>query len=142
MNETIILMQLGISTVLGGLIGIMREREKKSAGLRTHILVCLGSTLLMVLSISMAQQFPGSDAGRIAAQVITGIGFIGAGTIIQAGQSVRGLTTAASIWVTCAIGLAVGANLYFAASVTTLIALIVIEVVREVEKRYLRGEDQ
>jgi putative Mg2+ transporter-C (MgtC) family protein len=142
MNEMTILLQLAVSTILGGSIGLVRERDKKSAGLRTHILVCLGSTLIMILSIYMAYKFPGADAGRIAAQVVTGIGFIGAGSIIQAGGSVRGLTTAASIWISAAIGLAVGAGLYFASIISTIIALIVIELLREVEKKYLRGDDQ
>ena len=96
----------------------------------------------MALSIFMDSKFPGSDAGRIAAQVVTGIGFLGAGTIIQAQGTVRGLTTAASIWVASAIGLAVGAGFYIGALVSTLIALIVIEVLRNIEKKYIRGDSK
>lgn len=140
MNELVISFQLVLSAFLGGIIGFVRERDKKAAGLRTHTLVSVGSTLLMGLSIYMASQYPGSDAGRIAAQVVTGIGFLGAGTIIQAQGTVRGLTTAASIWVASAIGLAVGAGFYIGALVSTLIALIVLELLRGIEKKYMRGD--
>ena len=132
MNEMMIIFQLALAAIFGGAIGIFRERDKKSAGLRTHILVCVGSALFMQLSIYMAQKFPGADAGRIAAQVVTGIGFIGAGAIMQDRGSVRGLTTAASIWIAAAIGLSVGAEFYFAAFIATLIAVIAIEVLREI----------
>ena len=141
-NEIIISLQLVLSAFLGGVIGFVRERDKKAAGLRTHTLVSVGSTLLMSLSIFMAAQFPGSDAGRIAAQVVTGIGFLGAGTIIQAQGTVRGLTTAASIWVASAIGLAVGAGFYIGALVSTLIALVVLELLRGIEKKYMRGNEK
>ena len=141
-NEIIISFQLVLSAVLGGFIGFVRERDKKAAGLRTHTLVSVGSTLLMALSIFMASKFPGSDAGRIAAQVVTGIGFLGAGTIIQAQGTVRGLTTAASIWVASAIGLAVGAGFYIGALVSTLIALVVLELLRGIEKKYIRGDKE
>ena len=131
-EDMIIVLQLVLSAVLGGLVGFLREREKKAAGLRTHMLVSLGSTLLMVLSIYMARF--GGDPGRIAAQVVTGIGFLGAGTIIQGGEGVRGLTTAASIWVVSAIGLAVGAGYYTAAVATTLLAVVIIQILHIAEK--------
>ncbi len=142
MNELMIGLQLVLSAFLGGVIGFVRERDKKAAGLRTHTLVCVGSTLLMQLSIYMSLAFPGSDPGRIAAQVVTGIGFLGAGTIIQSQGTVRGLTTAASIWVASAIGLAVGAGFYSASLVSTLIALIVLEVLRGIEKKYIRSDKE
>jgi len=138
MSEIVIIGQLLASMVLGGAIGLVRERDKKAAGLRTHILVSVGSTLLMQLSIYMAFLYPGSDAGRIAAQVVTGIGFIGAGTIMQDKGSIRGLTTAASIWVASAIGLAVGTGFYVAAVLATLISLVAIELFRDFEKRFIR----
>ncbi|MGB9856777.1 MAG: MgtC/SapB family protein [Dictyoglomaceae bacterium] len=118
-----IILRLLLSIILGGLIGWEREKEEKPAGLRTHILVCLGSTLMMIVS---AYGFPGrypSDPGRIAAQVITGIGFIGAGTILRTGITIKGLTTAASIWTVAGIGLAIGVGLYLPAIFTTLLVV-------------------
>lgn len=140
-NELLITAQLLLSTLLGGTIGFVREREKKSAGLRTHILVCLGSTLFMMISIYMSQMYSG-DPGRIAAQVVTGIGFLGAGTILQAGKEVRGLTSAASIWVAAAIGMAVGCGFYISAVICTVIVLVIVEILREVEKRYIRPDKE
>ena len=99
-------LRLVISLVLGSLIGIERETHGRPAGLRTHTLVCVGSTLFTICSYVIAG--PHSDPGRVAAQIVTGIGFLGAGTIIHQGSVVRGLTTAASIWAVAAIGLAVG----------------------------------
>ena len=138
-NEIMITAQLLLSTLLGGTIGFVREREKKSAGLRTHILVCVGSTLFMMISIYMSQMYSG-DASRIAAQVVTGIGFLGAGTILQAGKEVRGLTSAASIWVAAAIGMSVGCGFYVAAVICTVIVLVIVEILREFEKRYIRPD--
>ncbi|CUS88767.1 MgtC/SapB family protein, partial [Candidatus Kryptonium thompsonii] len=94
-----------LAIVFGGLIGLERELKGKPAGFRTNILICLGSTLYMILSMKIA-----GDPGRIAAQVVTGIGFIGAGTIIQARGTITGLTTAATIFVVASIGLAIGSN--------------------------------
>jgi len=140
-SELIIVAQLLLSSVLGGAIGFVREIDKKAAGLRTHTLVCVGSTLLMMISIFMFVKFPGSDAGRIAAQVVTGIGFLGAGTILHSGGSIKGLTTAASIWVASAIGLAVGCGFYTAAISCTVIVLVIIEVLHKIEQRYIREKD-
>ena len=114
-DERIITLRLIISLILGGLIGLERESRRQQAGLRTHILICVGSTLLMLLSIYIPQtfsKFSNGDPGRIAAQVITGIGFLGGGAIFKLGSNVRGLTTAASIWAVAAVGLTVGAGLY------------------------------
>lgn len=102
-----IFLKLLVATVLGGLIGLEREAHDRPAGLRTHTLVCLGSAIYMILSMSFSKDGT-ADPGRIAAQVATGVGFLGAGTIIRHGNSVRGLTTAASIWAVAAIGLCVG----------------------------------
>ncbi len=100
------LAQLLAATVCGGLIGFQRERQESAAGFRTHILVCVGSAIFMLVSVVVGH--PNHDDGRIAAQVATGIGFLGAGTIIKHGSIVRGLTTAASLWAVAAIGLAIG----------------------------------
>lgn len=101
-----------LAVVLGGLVGIERERADKPAGLRTHMVVCLASALIMLLSIHVSTLNPESifDPGRIAAGVVTGVGFLGAGTIIRQGSIVRGLTTAASLWFVAGLGLAIGAG--------------------------------
>ena len=117
------------ATAMGAAIGIEREYHAKEAGLRTHLLVALGSCLFMLLSAYGFDAFLGHDhvsydPSRIASQVVTGIGFIGAGTIILQKQVVRGLTTAAGLWVTAAIGLACGNGMYLIAAITTVIVLI------------------
>ncbi|MCX7720852.1 MAG: MgtC/SapB family protein [Dictyoglomus thermophilum] len=130
-----VLIKFLLSTIFSGIIGWEREKEEKPAGLRTHILVSLGSTLFMIVS---AYAFPGeSDPGRIAAQVVTGIGFIGAGTILRTGFTVKGLTTAASIWAVSGVGLAVGAGLYFPAFVSTLFIISVLVLATKLEKIFL-----
>ena len=128
-----IIINLLLILALSGLVGFERERHNRPAGLRTHILVGVGSTILMMISISMNVLYEMSDAGRIAAQVVSGVGFLGAGTIIKEGFSVKGLTTAASLWATAAIGLAVGANYYFLASVTTLMVIIALFLLNQIE---------
>ena len=140
MSEMDILIKLILACICGGMIGYLREKEKKAAGLRTHMLVCSGSTLLMLISIYMSTLFPGSDAGRIASNVVTGIGFIGAGTIIQSGSSIIGITTAASIWVASAIGLALGCGFYFGGIAATILAIIILKILHEIEKKYIRSE--
>lgn len=122
-----------MAAVLGGIIGLEREYREKAAGFRTHFLVALGSALFMILSQygfdAAIREMPNVsfDPSRIASQVVTGIGFIGAGTIIFQKNVVRGLTTAAGIWVTAAIGLACGTGLYVLAAVSTLLVLIGLE---------------
>ena len=141
MSELDILLKLSLACIFGGLIGYLREKEKKAAGLRTHILVCLGATLFTLVSIYMGELFPSADAGRIAANVVLGIGFIGAGTILRGeGGGIVGITTAASIWVTAAIGLALGIDFYFAASLATLFTIIVLKFLHQIEIKYIRGE--
>lgn len=140
--ENEMMIRLLLATVFGGAIGYVRELTKKAAGLRTHTLVCLGSTVFTLVSIYMVKGMPGGDPTRIAASVVTGIGFIGAGTIFQTGGSVKGLTTAASIWVCAAIGLAVGAGLYELATLATVLSLIVIQLLQIVEKKYLRESER
>lgn len=134
--------RLLLAMVFGGAIGYVREIKKKAAGLRTHTLVCLGSAMFTLVSIFMAKGTPGADPARIAASIVTGIGFIGAGTIFQTGGSVRGLTTAASIWICAAIGMAVGAGMYTLSTVATILSLIVIQFLQAVEKKYLRESER
>jgi putative Mg2+ transporter-C (MgtC) family protein len=128
--------KLLLSLIAGGLVGLNRERHKQPAGFRTHIIICVGATLLMMLSIYIPQtyfDFKNGDPGRIAAQVVSGIGFLGAGAIIRLGTNVRGITTAASIWLISAIGLTIGAGLYTISFVTVVIALFTLIVLERIE---------
>ena len=137
----VILLRLLLSTVMAAAIGIEREIHRRAAGLRTHILVSLGSTLFMMTSISVAMSYGvagDADPSRIAAGVVTGIGFLGAGAIIRYGSSIKGLTTAASIWVVAAIGLAVGAGVYWAAAITTALSVAVLVLSRLEERMELK----
>lgn len=127
MNNIHLTIRLLLSILFGGIIGIERESVNRPAGFRTHILVCVGSTLTMLVSIYMFEIYAGRtnlDSARIAAQVVSGIGFLGAGTILREGTTVRGLTTAASLWTVAAIGLAIGSGFYYAAGITTLLTFI------------------
>jgi putative Mg2+ transporter-C (MgtC) family protein len=124
-TEVTIVLRLLLATALGAIIGLQRERAKKPAGLRTHILICLGAALFTAASIYGFG--PASDPARVAAGVLVGIGFLGAGAIIRTGEGiVAGLTTAATIWAVAAIGLAVGSGLYLVAAVATALTLIVL----------------
>lgn len=130
---TTFILRLVVAALLGAVIGLDREYRAKDAGFRTHFLVALGSALFMVISqYGFTDMLQGSavslDPSRIAAQVVTGIGFIGAGTIILQKKIVRGLTTAAGLWVTSAIGLACGAGMYVIAVVATVLTLIGLEL--------------
>jgi len=130
--------RLVLSFIMGGVIGLEREWHRQSAGLRTHILISLGATMLTLLSIDIPQEFTryqGIDPGRIAAQVISGIGFLGGGAIFRFGVNVRGLTTAASIWVVAGIGMLVGAGMYFASLVGTGLVLVALFVLVPFERR-------
>ena len=133
--------RLILATLLGGLIGLEREISGKPAGLRTNILICVGATLLMEVSTSVAAMAsPGqqADPGRIAAQVVSGIGFIGAGTILVARGNVIGLTTAATLWVVAAIGLAVGSHAYVEAIGTTVLVAVTLVLLGWVEEFLLK----
>lgn len=125
MIELVIVMKIIIATLFGGVIGYEREISRKAAGLRTHILVCLGSTIFTILSL---QAFPGADTSRVAAYIIAGIGFIGAGTVIQTKEKVIGLTTAASLWITASIGMAVGSDFYVLALIATIISYFTLKL--------------
>jgi len=121
-----LIIRLAIATLLGGILGLEREIHGRPAGLRTHLLVCLGSAAFMSMSPLIAvmnPNFPG-DPGRIAAQIVTGIGFLGAGAIVKEGVNIRGLTTAACLWVAAAIGMACGAALYAEAIFIWVLAFI------------------
>ncbi|MFA6600715.1 MAG: MgtC/SapB family protein [Candidatus Omnitrophota bacterium] len=130
--------------VCGGLIGLEREIHRKDAGFRTNALVCLGSCLIMLVSLEVHQMFKNegpADPGRIAAQVVSGIGFLGAGAIIRSQEGIRGLTTAAGVWVASGIGLACGLGLYAPAFFTTVITVVILFVFSKVDK-VLRGEKE
>ena len=133
-----LLMRVGLGLALGAVIGIERELQREEAGLRTHSLVGLGAALFTIVSGYAFAGLEGGDPTRIAAQVVTGIGFIGAGTIIRNGGAVRGLSTAASLWAVGAIGMACGAGLYILAVGGTALAIFVLEVLDRLEQRLIR----
>jgi putative Mg2+ transporter-C (MgtC) family protein len=145
-----VLLRLALAAVLGGVLGLERELREREAGLRTHLLVSVGSALFTIVSAYGFREFLNSgesvvraDPTRIAAQIVTGIGFLGAGAIIRQGLSIRGLTTAATLWVVAAIGLAAGAGYYSAAVISTAVALIALWPLRNVAYRVVnrfRGE--
>ncbi len=133
--------RLAAAALLGSLIGFERERLLWAAGIRTHMLVSVGACLLMIVSAYgfqavIAQDHVMLDPSRVAAQVVSGIGFLGAGAILLRGQVVRGLTTAASIWAVAAVGLAAGGGLYFAATVSTVIILVILAGIKPIEEAY------
>lgn len=138
----IVLVRLSLAALFGGLIGLERERKDWAAGLRTHMMVSVGSCLAMIVSSFGFFDILGTenvrlDPARVAAQVISGIGFIGAGTILFMRQgAVRGLTTAAGLWTVATIGLATGGGLYFAAGAATFIALIILWALKPIESRF------
>lgn len=134
-----LVIRLILSVILGGLVGIEREISNHSAGFRTHILVCLGSTTIMLLSIYGFSSFVDEfnvrmDPARLAAQVISGIGFLGAGAIMRNGNMIKGLTTAASLWVVAAIGLCIGAGFYKAAVISTALVITTLFILNKCEK--------
>jgi putative Mg2+ transporter-C (MgtC) family protein len=145
------LLRLALAALLGGLIGVERELREREAGLRTHLLVSLGSALFTIVGaygfhafLDSGQSVVRADPTRIAAQIVTGIGFLGAGAIIRQGLSVRGLTTAATLWVVAAVGLAAGAGYYSAAVSTTALVLLALWPLRILAYRILvrfRPED-
>ncbi|MDE7411442.1 MAG: MgtC/SapB family protein [Paramuribaculum sp.] len=136
------IIKLMISLLLGSCVGFERKRKGQIAGVRTFALIAMGATLAMILSIYVPQEYMGlknGDPGRIAAQVITGIGFLGAGAIIQSKGAVRGLTTAAGIWMVATIGMAVGLGLYFVSFVATILIILILTVLERVEHRIRIG---
>jgi putative Mg2+ transporter-C (MgtC) family protein len=138
-DDKVIILRLIMSLLLSSLIGLERESRRQHAGFRTHILISLGSTILMLLSIYIPQtfqNFQNGDPGRIAAQVVSGIGFLGAGAIFKLGSNVKGLTTAATIWAVAAIGLTVGAGMYSGALIATVLILFVLIILDRVENKF------
>ncbi|MBC5773079.1 MgtC/SapB family protein [Pontibacter sp. KCTC 32443] len=141
-NSYTIVIRLLLSTLLGGLLGWERESRRQNAGLRTHMIISAGSCLLMLISVYIPQTFTdyrNVDPGRIAAQVVSGIGFLGAGAIFRLGGSTHGLTTAATIWAVAAVGLSVGVGMYEAAIVVTLLLLFVLAILDKVGKKFFNG---
>lgn len=138
-SETDILLRLVIAAALGTLVGLERERHDQPAGLRTHMILVVGATLAMCLSINLATGWagdaPNGDPARLAAQVVSGIGFLGAGAILRYGTSVKGLTTAASLWTMAVVGLSVGAGHFLSAAAATGLLLIILSIINRVEKR-------
>ena len=132
------LMRIGIAVLLGGLIGLERENAKQTAGLRTHILISLGAALVMCTGQFLFQAYSGwnnIDPTRLGAQVISGVGILCAGTIMKEGATVKGLTTATGLWCTACIALAAGGGAYIPAAAATVMAVIVLRVLRYLEKR-------
>lgn len=133
-----------LSMLLGSVVGYERKRKGQSAGVRTFSLIAMGATLAMILSIYVPQEYLGlknGDPGRIAAQVVTGVGFLGAGAIIQMKGSVRGLTTAAGIWMVATIGMAVGMGMYTLSVISTGLIIFVLVWLERIEHRVSRGAE-
>jgi putative Mg2+ transporter-C (MgtC) family protein len=141
-----IIIRLVTAALLGGIVGLERERLEWVAGLRTHMLVCVGSALVMIVSAFGFADILGTpnvslDPSRVAAQVVSGIGFLGAGTILFLRQEViRGLTTAASLWTVAGVGLAIGGGLYVAAITTTTLVVVILALVKPLERRLFRRD--
>jgi uncharacterized membrane protein YhiD involved in acid resistance len=138
--DPVFVLRLLVAAVLGGLIGLERELAGKPAGLRTNVLICIGSALLTQLSHVMPVMFGGGDPARIAAQVVAGVGFLGAGTILRQRQAVHGLTSAATIWVVMAVGVTVGAGLIRGALIATVLILATLILLRRME-HWLAGQE-
>ncbi len=141
MSDSVVVIRLCLAAFLGGAIGYERERHGRAAGLRTHILVCVGSALIMLTAEHLFTVYQGRasiDPGRFAAQVVSGIGFLGAGTILQFRASVRGLTTAAGLWAAAGIGLAAGSGFYIGGLVATALVLGTLALLTQWEWEHLR----
>ena len=140
-----IILELLLAALLGGLIGLEREYKRKEAGLRTYSLVSLGAAFFTIISYTAFESFAGRtgidfDPTRIIGQIVLGIGFLGAGLIIFRGFHIEGLTTAAGLWVASAIGVAVGAELYFPAIFATFLAIGILSGLRIVEEKFFEKE--
>ena len=143
MSPYVIVLRIMLSVICGGLIGLEREEKRRPAGFRTHILVCLGSTIIMILSEDMFRAYHKefnitSDPLRLGAQVISGIGFLGAGTIMRYGNSIKGLTTAASLWTVAAIGLSLGSGFYLLGVLSTVIVFIILVAFNTAERKWYK----
>lgn len=140
-NWQSILIRLVLALILGGIIGAERAYTNHDAGLRTHILVCLGSAGIMIMSEALHLSF-GGDVGRIGAQVVSGIGFLGAGCILVGGNRIRGLTTAAGLWATACVGLCIGIGYYFVSVTMTLLMVIAMIVLHPLSNRFQHRESK
>lgn len=139
-NELSVIIRLVLALLLGGIIGVERSRHGRAAGMRTHVLVCVGACMTALVGLHLMSVDANADASRIAAQVISGIGFLGVGTIMIRNQSVvTGLTTAAGVWCTATIGIALGYGFYLAALVATVITIITATLLTRLEggKKYI-----
>ena len=136
-SEKDIIIRLVVSMILGGVIGYERERDAQAAGLRTHMILTLGACLAMILSINLSA-IRGTDPTRLAAQVVSGIGFLGAGAILRFGFNIKGLTTATSLWSMAIVGLAIGYGYFLAGIVTTGLIILVLTVINMLENRFVR----
>ena len=139
-NEISVSIRLLLALLLGGLIGVERSRHGRAAGMRTHVMVCVGACMTALVGLHLLSLNPNEDASRIAAQVISGIGFLGVGTIMIRNQSVvTGLTTAAGVWCTATIGIALGYGFYLAALIATVITIITATLLTRLEggKKYI-----
>ncbi len=137
--ETEMIVRVVLSLLFGGLIGLERELDKEAAGLRTHMLVCLGATLFTIISFS----FPAAEPERIASNIVVGIGFLGAGAIFKDSNKVKGLTTAADMWVIAAVGMAIGFGYYSMAVVATVLVLAILvvkKVITDMKNRSTLGK--
>ena len=130
-------LQMLVALLLGGIVGLEREWRDRSAGLRTNMIVSMGACLFTILSLTGFPATNAADPARVAAQIVSGIGFLGGGLILKNENHVQGLTTAASVWLVAAIGMAVGAQAYFLATVTTLLATFVLNVLRPISKEVI-----
>jgi putative Mg2+ transporter-C (MgtC) family protein len=144
MSDGTLLVRILVAAALGGIVGIERELRDQPAGFRTHMLVSMGACLFTLVGAFGFQSFTGgtdahriqADLTRVASQVVVGIGFLGGGTILRHGGNIRGLTTAASLWITAAVGLAVAMGYFFAATATSLLAVFALAGLKPIEKRF------
>lgn len=136
-TELILVARLALAALMGAFIGLEREAHGRPAGLRTHTLVALGSCLIMLISVYAFPDSSVRDPARLAAQVVSGIGFLGAGTILREGASIRGLTTAATLWVVAGIGLAIGSGFYLGGVITTIVSVFTLVFLNNIEKKYI-----
>ena len=137
----LVLLKLGLAVILGGLVGYEREHHNQPAGLRTHIILCVGATLITLVSIALSKDLGNdrlTDPTRIAAQIVSGIGFLGGGAILRLGATVKGLTTAACIWTVTGVGMAIGAGYYFPAVMVVLIMLFALHSLAQFEDAFIK----
>jgi len=132
------IIKIVLAAVIGGTIGIERERANRPAGFRTHILVCLAAAIIMDINLILTVDFPMTDPTRLGAQVISGIGFLGAGTIIKEGPSVKGLTTAASLWSVACLGLVIGSGNYLIAIASTFVIFFTLKSFNRLEAHFMK----